>query len=195
MKATKTILLAAIISAVIALALILPSVVAAASDRQDQPTPGTPAISVSCESNSSDTLNPAVLVKKLGTGDLVGHVSGCVEEGALAGLSWVNVEHPGGGPGFWSLSFGSDPMERGQVAEFWVWVRVLSEPLDPPEGFSLPPEFPLMVRLIDGGESPTSADWEQLYLAGSVPLLDPETGYEECLIPPGSVQLDEESQL
>jgi len=48
------------------------------------------------------------------------------------------------------------------------------------------------VRLIDGGGSSESPDFEQVFLQGTIPLLDPEPGYEERLLPAGSVQIDGE---
>ena len=117
---------------------------------------------------------------------MVGLIIGFV----LAGLSWMSTGRPDGGPDVWSLSVTRDPRGRGQVAEFWVWAAVLSPPIDPPAGFDLPKEVPLLVRLIDGGESLASADWQQLFVDGSVPLLDPEPEYEECLLSAESVRID-----
>jgi hypothetical protein len=175
MKGKKPLILIVLVVALLAVALILPAAAVGGNDSQ-------PTAVISYSSNSNNFIDQELfqggstfLVKQFGS-DLTGHFFAYVTKGNLAGLTW-------GGDEFWGLTFPFD--SRGTRAEFWVNGVVLTQPHD--LDFALPDEFPMRVVLIDVGGPPHERDWEQLYMFGSYPLLDPTPGHEETLIPSGNV--------
>lgn len=196
MKSKRTILIAVCALTLVAVALALPAVVAATS-AETSPAPASgPAMSIAytnqpnCYTSQPNFFfTSAYVVEESDIGEPTAQVFGCIERGTFAGLAYTSTEHPGGGPQLWCLCVKDDPSGRGEVVEFWVWVKVLMEPFGTSDESDLPAEFPLKVRLIDGG-SPQADDWVQLFAIGSVPLLEAEPGCEECRLPAGGVEIN-----
>jgi len=189
MKTSKAMILGLVTLAIVTLMLMLPTVVAATSQENDAVPTNQLTASIRCASVPGENAESVLHIESSESGELTGSVYGHIDKGPWAGLTYTSSAHPGGGPQFWRLSVGDDPSLRGEVVEFWAWVKVLEEPYGTPDGSEIPTEFPLKVRLIDGG-SEQADDWVQLYAGGSTPLLASQPGCEECRLQGRGVEVN-----